>query len=403
MQIVFIHPNYPAQFGHIAQYLTRRGHEAIFVTQATTPGVPAIRRITYQLKSGATDKNHYCSRTFENTIWSSHAVYETLAAATDLQPDLIVAHSGFGTTLFLPELFDCPIINYFEWFYHAQGFDLDFRTDYPVAPIDRLRARARNAMLLLDLQQCQAGYSPTYFQRSVLPNEYLPKIEVLFDGIDATLWQPGPEPNRRFGDWELPRGTKLVTYATRGMEAMRGFDLFIATARELLARRPDIHIAIAGQDRVCYGGDTKHLGGKTLKETLFASPQPHDDRIHFLGWMSPADLARLFRLSHAHLYWSVPFVLSWSVFNALACGVTLIASDTAPLREVVQPGRTGLLVDFMDVDAWVEQTLRVLERPEDFAPLGIAARQSIAELYSYDACLPRIERFYQRVAARITS
>jgi len=400
MQIIFVHPNFPAQFGHIARHLTTQfGYDCIFVSQQPAKGESPIRRIQYHTKGGAVEKNHFCSRTFENAIWSTHGVYEALAAHPELKPDLIVGHSGFGSTLFLSQLFSCPILNYFELFYHTKNSDMDFRPDFPTGVMEQLRAQARNAMILLDLNECTRGMSPTKWQHSTLPVEYRNKVEVIFDGIDVELWKNGPETNRTFCDWEVPADCKLITYATRGMESMRGFDIFLKAAKKLTALRSDIHVAIVGQDRVCYGGDQKHLGGKTLKEQWFANEVFDASRFHFTGLLPPADLARLFRLSDAHFYLTVPFVLSWSVFNALSCGVTLIASDTSPVREVVKHGENGLLVDFFDVDGFVEQTLKVLDRPDEYRHLGENGRRLMEKQYSYDVCLPRIHQLYREVAA----
>jgi glycosyltransferase involved in cell wall biosynthesis len=399
MRIVFVHPNYPAQFGHVARWLHRRhGDECLFVCNKEVPPQPFVRVIPYRLRGGATEKTHYCSRTFENAVWHAHAAYEALAAAGDLKPDLVVGHSGFGTTLFVPELFRCPVVNYFEFFYHSRDSDLDFLPDAPPPPIDRLRARARNAMILLDLNTCAAGYSPTRFQHSLLPAEYRDKVEVIFDGVDLELWRAGPEANRRFGDWEVPAGCKLVTYATRGMERMRGFDVFMKAALEVSRRRPDVVFAIAGQDRVCYGGDGKQAG-RTLKEQLLASGDYDPARFRFLGLLPPLDLARLFRLSDLHVYLTVPFVLSWSLFDALACGATVLASDTAPVRELVAHGANGLLADFFDADGFVRQALAVLERPAEFRHLGAAGRRLVEERYSTEVCLPRIRALYERAAS----
>jgi hypothetical protein len=172
MQIIFVHQNFPAQFGHIAGHLAQtRGHEPVFVSLKPSGKVGPIRMIQYKLKGQATDKNHFCNRVFEDTIWHTHAVYEALAAHPDLHPDLIVGHSGFGSTLFLRELFDCPIVNYFEYFYFSHNSDLDFRPDYPCRPEDHLRSKIRNAMILLDLNNCDRGYSPTEWQHSRLPAE----------------------------------------------------------------------------------------------------------------------------------------------------------------------------------------------------------------------------------------
>jgi glycosyltransferase involved in cell wall biosynthesis len=323
-----------------------------------------------------------------------------LAGRPDVQPDLIVGHSGFGSTLFLPELYRCPIINYFEYFFRSRNSDIDFRPDFPCRPVDRLRVRARNAMLLLDLENCAAGYSPTHWQQARLPLEYQPKVQVLFDGIDTELWKPCRPADRRIGNWVVPADCKLVTYATRGMEAMRGFDVFLNVAHRISLERADVIFAIAGEDRVVYGGDDRHIPGGSLREYLLSLGNFDRTRFHFLGRLPPADLAKLFSLSDLHFYFTVPFVLSWSLFNALACGTTVLASNAGPVAEIVRDGHNGLLLDFFDEDGFVDMARRVLRDPGPYRELGKAGRQLMEAEYSYDVCLPRLADFYEQTAAQ---
>ncbi len=193
LHILFLHQNFPAQFGQIAQHLARhRGYRCTFVSEREVPDTPEIKHVRFVAQGGARSENHYCSRTFENQIWRSHAVYEALKQRPEIRPDLIVAHSGFVSSMFLRQLYPgVPHINYFEFFYHTHGSDLDFRQDlHPASEMDLLRVQARNAQLLLDLHYCDLGYSPTQFQRSQLPVEYQTKIRTIFDGIDTDVWQP---------------------------------------------------------------------------------------------------------------------------------------------------------------------------------------------------------------------
>jgi glycosyltransferase involved in cell wall biosynthesis len=401
MHVLFVHQNFPAQFGHVAQDLARRaGFRCSFVSEKPSGRLGTTECIQYRVRGGATAQNHYCSRTFENTIWHAHAVFESLKARPDIRPDLVVGHSGFGSTLFLRELYNCPIVNYFEYFYHVRDSDMDFRPDFPTTELDRLRARARNAMVLLDLENCDAGYSPTHWQRGRFPASYRDKVQVIFDGIDTALWRPIPEPARRVGRLEIPRGVKLVSYATRGMESMRGFDIFMRLAKRLCERRNDVIFVVAGDDRVCYGGDLAHTGGQTFKEWVLARDAYDLSRFHFLGWLAPRDLVQLFCLTDLHIYLTVPFVLSWSLLNALACGSVVLASDTAPVREVIAHEQNGLLADFFDIDRMVELADRVLDDPAAFQPLGRAGVELVRERYDMSVCLPKHRELFEQVAAQ---
>ncbi len=354
MHILFIHSNYPAQFGHIAKELARRkGTRCTFLSRKPPGEAGGITRLQYEVEGGATRKTHYCSRSFENYTWHSHAVYKALRARPDLRPDLVVGHSGFGSTVFLKELYRCPIINYFEYFYASRDSDVDFRPDQSVRPLERMRAHARNAASLLDLQTCDAGYSPTQWQRSRFPQEYQPKISTLFDGVDTRLWHPRRSSSgqvRQIAGRQIPEGTRIVTYVSRGFEAMRGFDVFMKVAKRIYQARNDVIFVCVGSDRVCYGGDRKRIQGESYREHVLAQDSYDLDRFLFTGRVPPKELADILRLSDLHIYLTVPFVLSWSMINAMACGCTVLASATPPVMEAIEHGRNGLLAPFFDVE-----------------------------------------------------
>jgi glycosyltransferase involved in cell wall biosynthesis len=396
MHVLFVHQNFPAQFGHIASYLVKtKGFRCTFVSQQAPGHADGIERVQYHLQGGATQQTHYCSRTFENAIWHSHAVYEAMRSRPDLKPDLVVAHSGFLTATFLRELYRCPIVNYFEYFYWTTNSDMDFRPDFPCSDIGRLRARARNATLLLDLDGCDVGYSPTQWQRSRLPATYHDKVRVIFDGIDTRIWHPQPGLPRRVGNWNVPEGMKLVSYVARGMESMRGFDVFMKMAHSLCRRRQDVMFIVVGEDRICYGGDQDVIGKRTFKEWVLAQADYDLSRFIFTGLIPTNVLAELFAVTDLHVYLTVPFVLSWSLMDALACGTTVLASDTEPVREMIEHGQNGLLADFFDVEEMADAAERVLDDPQQYRHLGENGSEMIANRYSLDVCLPQMLKLYE--------
>ncbi|MBX9627240.1 MAG: glycosyltransferase [Gemmataceae bacterium] len=396
MNIVFIHQTFPAQFGHIASYLAKtHGFRCTFVSQAPPGFDDGVERVQYALRGGATEATHYSSRSFESAVWHSHAVFDALKARPDLRPDLVVGHSGYLNTAYLRELTDCPIVNYFEYYYHTSGADMDYRPEFPNPEANRLRAHARNAVLLLDLEACDLGYSPTAWQRDRLPWTYRPKVRVIFDGVDTAVWRPQPGRPRRFGRFAVADGVKLVSYVSRGMESIRGFDLFMRAANVVCRRRADVHFVVVGDDRVCYGGDAEFTGNQSFKEWVLARDEYDLSRFHFTGTLPPGELADLFAVTDLHVYLTVPFVLSWSLMNALACGATVLASDTAPVREMIRDGENGLLTDFFDVEAMADRIEQVLDRPADYRHLGQNGAAMIRESYSLEACLPRMLHLYQ--------
>lgn len=401
MHVLFVHQNFPAQFGHIAAYLIREhGWRCTFVSRTPAGTVAGIRKIQYRSAGGATERTHYFARTFENAVAHAEGVYEALKPlGAEIRPDLVVGHSGFGSTLFVPELFpDTPVISHFEYFYHPHDSDMDFRPDWPVAERDVLRARARNAMMLLDLEGCAAGYSPTNFQRELFPQAYRPKIRVVHDGIDTAFWRRRTVDDPLIDALGIRPETRVVTYVSRGLEAMRGFDIFMRVAKRVYETYPDVVFLVVGDDRVAYGGDLKHITEPSFREHVLAADRYDLDRIRFLGTVRPQVLAQLLSLSDLHVYLTVPFVLSWSMLDAMACGCVVMASDTAPVREVITDGHNGLLRDFFDVDGMAAAALDVLKDPGAFQELGVTARRTVEERYALDVVMPRMVGLYGEVA-----
>lgn len=397
MHVLFVHKNFPAQFGHIAGYLIKdHGFKCSFVCELPSANVDGIERIQYKIKGGATKSTHYCSRTFENTVWHSHAVYEAMQARPDIKPDLIVGHSGFGSTLWLADLYDCPIINYFEYYYRSQGSDLDFRPDFPVKPLDVLRSRTRNAMILCDLQTSNRGYCPTGYQKSLFPDEYQPKLEAIFDGIDTSIWKRNPNPPREIAGHQIPAGKKVVTYVSRGFESMRGFDIFMKVAKKICDARDDVVFLCVGSDRVCYGGDLNRIKEETYREHILSQDNYDLSRFIFTGRVNPEELVDVFSLGDMHIYLTVPFVLSWSLMNSLACGCTVLGSATAPVQEMIKHGENGFLADFFDVDGLTELALQVLDDPKKYRYMGEAGAEMIRESYALDKMLPKMLNLYER-------
>jgi glycosyltransferase involved in cell wall biosynthesis len=415
MHVLYVHQNFPAQFGHIARHLVDKlGWKCSFVSQ--TPGgvVGGIDKVEYKIGGGATKQNHFCSRTFENTIWHCDAVYRAMKARPDIKPDLLVGHSGFGSTLFLRELYPTtPIINFFEYYYipHDKDSDMDFRKDlgWPTSELKYLRSRCRNAMILLDLQTCNAAYTPTEFQKSRFPAEYQNKLETIFDGVDRSIYH-GYEDTlrppidqrgvRRIGGVDVPPDKRVVTYVSRGFESMRGFDVFMKTSKRIYEQFPDVVFLVVGSDKVAYGGDEEFIAPhKTFKEWALAQDQYDLSKFHFLGKIPSVELGKLLASSDLHIYVTVPFVLSWSMMDAMSCGAVVLGSDTAPIREMIQDGKNGLIADFFNPDALAAKAIEVLRDPAAARAMGRAAEQMIVEKYSLDAVLPRMLDLYQRAAS----
>jgi glycosyltransferase involved in cell wall biosynthesis len=399
MHVLFVHQNFPAQFGHIARRLVREhGWQCTCLSRNPPGNSDGVSLIQYELKSGATEKTHYCTRSFENAVNHSHAVYEACRQHRELRPDLVVGHSGFGSTLFLRELYDCPIINYFEYYYRPHGSDMDFRPEFPPQELDTLRSYCRNATILLDLENCHAGYCPTHWQKGLLPARYADKLHVIHDGVDTGLWHRQTGLPREIGPHRIDSETRIVTYVARGLESMRGFDIFMKLAKRIYQQTPNTLFVVVGADQVFYGGDLNYVKAKSFREYVLKQDDYNLSKFLFTGAVPPAQLARLLSLSDLHVYLTVPFVLSWSLLDALACGCSVVASNTEPVREVIVHDQNGLLADFYDLDRLTELSLQVLRDRGSHRRLGEAGAILIREKYALERTLPQTIDFYQGVA-----
>ena len=409
MHVLFLHDAFPAQFGRLGLELKRRhGWKCSFLVQSLsscpTPTTEMLQELDlHQLPLTAEHRSKEgipWPQIFGMYLEQCQSVFNALRARPDLQPDLVVAHGGRGApTLFLKDLLDCPIINYCEYYFATSHRDISYRIDLPPAEPAPFFPRCINAPTLASLVDCDAGYSATHWQKQSFPARFHSKIEVYFDGIDTELYRPGAA-FRRIGAVSLPQGTKVVTFVARGLESIRGFDLFMQVADRICRQRADVLFVVVGGEEIHYGWDKLHTGSPSFKQWVLNQGDHDLSRFLFPGRILPEHLADILRLSDLHIYLSAPFVVSWSLFNAMATGVPVLASDVPPVREVIEGGVNGLLETLFDIDRLTATALNVLADPAGFAPLGIAARRTIEERYSIECCIPPIKGFFERVSLR---
>ncbi|MGA2583940.1 MAG: glycosyltransferase [Tepidisphaeraceae bacterium] len=401
MHVLFIHQNFPAQFRFIAPRLAKEGWRCTFATEREEGELEGVEKILYKPRGGATPANHLCTRNFENTVAHAHGVFEGLKSRRDLNPDLVVAHCGFGSSLFVPFLWDAPIINFFEFFYHATGQDLGFRPEMPIEEVNLLRSRTNNAMILLDWVNCDRGWTPTHYQRDFFPPELRSKIDVIFDGIDTDVYFRRENVAARIrAEYKIPDDHRIVTYVARGFEMMRGFDIFMKAAQRIYQQNEKVTFLVVGTDRVHYGGDLKFIKEKTFRHHVLNEGNYDLSRFRFTGFVQPPALAEILSAADAHIYLTEPFIASWSLVNAMSCGAVVVASDQSCVREYITPGENGLLENFFDFEAIAGRVLEILSDPPAFAGISQRAMETVREKYSLDVALPRIKTFFEEVAGK---
>jgi glycosyltransferase involved in cell wall biosynthesis len=312
----------------------------------------------------------------------------------------VVAHIGWGEGLYLRDAFpDASIVAYCEFYYHAEGHDVGFDPEFPPARDSAIHLRTRNAVQLLSLEAAHRGLSPTAWQRGVFPASQRDKIAVIHDGIDVARVAPDPAARFVLPDGRtLVAGDPVVTYVARNLEPYRGFHVFMRTLPQILARHPRAQVVIVGGDEVSYGRPPAE--GGSWRDRLLGELAGKLDlaRVHILGKLPYARYLTLLQVSAAHVYLTYPFVLSWSMLEAMAAGCLMVASSTGPVTEVLRDRRNGLLVDFFDRDAIADRVGWALDHPEDARALREAARQTIVEHYPLDRCLTAQQAFLEGLA-----
>lgn len=385
MNLLFIHQNFPGQFRHLAQHLARDPqHRVVAIGKAGCPGLPGIKTLTYKLHRDPARQTHHYARSYEAGILHGQAVIRLLLQLKEqgFTPDAIVAHPGWGETLFVKEVFpQARLIHFCEYYYHPQGADAGFDPEFPLTIDDRARIRARNALHLLNLEQCDIAVTPTQWQKSLHPRAYQDKIQVIHEGIDTDTMRPDPK-----ATFQLPNGKQLkagdpvVTYVARNLEPYRGFHTFMRAVPQILDQHKTCDIVIVGGDDVSYGSkpkDAKHWREKMLREV-----EIDPNRVHFLGKIPYERYRSLLQVSAAHVYLTYPFVLSWSMLEAMACGCLVIGSDTAPVREVLEHGVSGVVVDFFNIAQITKSVSAALFQREAGLSARHMARQITTDRYS---------------------
>jgi len=390
MRIIFIHQNLPGQFRHMVRHLAAQGgHDVIFIGARSDRPIPGARVLPYKLHRDVTKGIHpYLVRT-ERAVLYGQAVARILVTlrGTLGRPDLIVAHSGWGEALFVKDVFpSVPLLLNSEFYYTAQGADVGFEEDGPLPLDTAARTRMRSTHLLQSLLACDRAMTATHWQKSVHPAVFHDRINVIHEGIDTQALTPDPAASVTVGDGiVLHAGDEVVTYVARNLEPYRGFHILMRALPAILEARPNARVVIVGGDDVSYGSAPP--AHKTWREHMLAEVPLPADRVIFTGRVPYDTFRRVLQVSAVHVYLTYPFVLSWSMLEAMSCGCLIVGSDTPPVREVITPGENGLLVSFHDPAALARQVVEALERQRELAPLRAAARQTVVERYDQPDCI----------------
>lgn len=403
MKVVFIHQNMPGQYKHLAARIAEsEENQVVFITRRKEVEMRGVRKLLYQTTRGPTPNIHPYLFRVEDAVLHGQGVARLLIqlGKEGFIPDIIVGHPGWGELMFVKDIFpNVPLLSYCEFYYRSRGADMDFDPTSPPEMDAVLRSRVRNTHLLLALEACDRGISPTQWQRSVHPAIFHDKITVIHEGIDTNALRPDDTATFTLPNGQvLTRNDEVVTYVGRNLEPYRGFPSLMRALPHILEARPNARVLIVGGDEISYGSAPKDA--RNWREKMLAEVAIDPNRVFFLGRIPYDQFLSMLRISSAHIYLTYPFVLSWSMLESMSLGCCVIGSRSKPVEEVIRHGENGLLVDFFDPEDIARRTVEVLSNPAAFDGVRQNARRTVVRKYDLALCLKKHMELIHQMARK---
>jgi glycosyltransferase involved in cell wall biosynthesis len=395
MQICFVHHYFPGQFARLARHFVKEGHDVVAFHRGIVDGrsstpIEGVRLIEYgqELPQPSPDEGVLAGTTRFIREAASLATRAGELRSEGWRPDVIYSHTGWGSAAYLHDVFPrAKYVKFCEWYYNNKTSSTEYLTPGGRALPQRMATTTLNLPILADLAHGDALISPTEWQKSQFPPAVRDKIEVVPDGVDLDFFAPDAAATFTLPDGRtIGRGNRIVTYAARGADPFRGFGPFMEALADLQARDPLIEAIVLGDKTVYYGsgsGTEDHFNAVISKTSIDAS------RTHFLGRVSYEDYRRVLQISSAHIYLTVPFVLSWSFLEAMASGCAVVGSDTAPVREFITNGENGRLANFFDPKDVADRIADLLDCDSETDALRARARDTIRKRWSAEIAIER--------------
>ena len=353
MRYLFVHQNFPGQYKNLVAHLRNDPqNEIVFLTERQDRAMANVRKIVYKTARTVSRSTHHYLRQVEHAVLRGQAVARVALKlkAQGFTPDIMIGHNAWGEILYLKDVFpDVPLLGYFEFFRKPWGGCLDFDPEYPPDYDARAKLRTLGSVDLLGLNTADWGQTATEWQRSQHPARYHDMVSVVHEGIDTGSVKPDRDAKLLVDGITLGCNDEVITYAARNLEPYRGFHIFMRALPAILKRRPKAHVLIVGGDQVSYGRLPPR--GETYRSLMLKEVGKSLDmkRVHFIGWTPYDEYLKALQVSSAHVYLTYPFVLSWSMLEAMASGCMVIGSRTAPVQEVIRDGANGRLVEFFEI------------------------------------------------------
>ena len=422
MKLLFVHQNFPAQFKHLsASFAADQNNTVVAILTSGIDGThlageslirkistgqtetkyevywKGVKLVQYKISRDLSDDIHPWISSVEAKAIHGEAVFRSACKLRDegFEPDAIIAHPGWGESLFLKDVWpDVPLGIYCEFFYNGADavFDPEFlNLDEDILPLRRMK----NASNFINMYMADAGLSPTRWQANTFPDPFCSeKISVIHEGIDTHSVVPARSAWIKLNNELVLRyNDEVITFVSRNLEPYRGYHIFMRALPAILHKCPNARVIIVGGESIGYGKPPPK--GKTWKSVFVDEVRTRIDdadwkRVHFVNKIPYNIFIHLLQISSIHIYLSYPFVLSWSLLEAMSAGCAIVASDTEPVREVIEHNKTGKLFNFFDAKALANEVHALLNAPKERKRFGKAARAFICQNYDLKTiCLPK--------------
>ncbi len=412
MNFLFVHQNFPGQYVHLLRSLladnqARPGaHEIVFMTEPNQNYLEGVRKVTYSRPPPPPQALAPAAREFESAAMRAQAGYQGAQQikALGFKPDIIIGHHGWGEMLNLCDVFPgVPILGYFEFYYRVQNSDVNFDPEFLMDEPRFGAVRAKNTINLLAIALEQWGQTPTRWQYDTYPEWARGKLRIIEEGVNLEQCAPDPALRKKtvtVGPLTVTPKQKLLTFVSRNLEPYRGFHTLMRALPKLLDERPDLVVSIVGGNEVSYGAPPPD--GGSWKDVLLKEVGDRIDlsRVHFMGKVKYSDHLTLLKRSDAHVYLSYPFVASWSLREALACGCVLIGADSVTVTEFIKHEVNGLATPTLDAAKLTDNVLRVLADGKLSAQLRKGARAFAEKHLGMDAYIQRYRSYIEDITGR---
>lgn len=400
-QILFVHQNFPGQFRYLAPALIKKGFEVHAIGQedniTQVDKFPGLNLHYYQIKKGSNPDIDSMAIEFEAKMLRARFAADKCKELKNngLSPSLVIAHPQWGESFLLKDIWpEAKLLSYFEMHWHTENSDIDFddefyNEEYFENTVRKIRARNVYNYAIYD--QSDKIICPTEYQKSTAPDNIKKNIKVIHDGINTDALIPNSEIEIKLDNGlRLTKKNKVITFINRNFEPQRGYHVFMRSLPDIFKKHKDATVLMIGGEGKGYGlpppknDSWRNIFFNEVKDKIDPS------RVHFLGIVDYRALVNLFQISTVHVYLTYPFVLSWSLLEAMSCGCLILGSKTLPVEEVITNNKNGLLVDFFDTKEIAEIVNNVLENPSKYEKLRTAARNTIIEKYDLNKkCLPQ--------------